>query len=394
MLGLWGWLLLNAGAVCKKNNIDMKTIWFWLAWFTVVLGTLSGYLKIKNWGVFWDADVYKTAVVNWQSGVSPYFTDGTLPYLYPPISLDLFNLIPIDARTMVVVFNLFGFIFLMRTLLRLSSGIGQPLSFGWSHRLLPVGVVASFGGAVWVALASGNIGFGFHSWIVALLLSCSGRQKLQVITMGVIALACAFKPVFALYLMYFLWSRPLKIGIATFVMGAILCALPLMLDALLRPELFAEFTDALGSRLASDDVGRGLFALAQYPLGGPVVVLTGAILLALVIYVIRTVAHQDRSDPRRAMDAVVLISILICLNPRLKEYDLAVAVVAVCLVGRHLLSFLPPALLSGIVALSWMPDPGILLALVILTLLFLYYGRHHRHVDDHPPEVQIPISKN
>lgn len=177
-------------------------------------------------------------------------------------------------------------------------------------------------------------------------------------------------------------------------MGAILCALPLTLDALLRPELFAEVTRALGSRLASDDVGRGLLALAQYPFGGPVVVLAGSILLGLVIYIIRAVAHQDRADPRRAMDAVALISILICLNPRLKEYDLAVAVVALCLVGRHLFSSLHPALLSGIVALSWMPDPGILLALVILTLLFLYYGRHHRHVDDHPPEVQIPISKN
>ncbi|MDA0869218.1 MAG: glycosyltransferase family 87 protein [Proteobacteria bacterium] len=365
----------------------MRTVWVWLVWCMVSLGTVAGYLKIKNWGVFWDANVYKTALQNWQNGTSPYFTEDSLPYLYPPISLDLFDLITVDPRAVVIVFNCFGFILLTRALLGLSNGIQRPLSFGWSQRLLPFGVLGASGGAVWIALASGNIGFGFHSWIVALLLSSLERQRLQLLALCVISLACAFKPVFALYLIYFLWSRPLKNGIATFMIGAILCALPLVLDAFLRPQLFSEFVHALDARLASDDVGRGLLAFAQYPLGGLVVVLTGAILLTSVVHLVRKASPQHRTNPDLAIDAVTLISILICLNPRLKEYDLAVAVIAVCVVGRRLFSCMHPILLTTIVALSWVPDPGIFLSSILLTFVFYHYGKHHRYVDDHSPTV-------
>ena len=105
----------------------MRTVWVWLVWRMVSLGTVAGYLKIKNWGVFWDANVYKTALQNWQNGASPYFTEDSLPYLYPPISLDLFDLITVDPRAVVIVFNCFGFILLTRALLGLSNGVQRPL---------------------------------------------------------------------------------------------------------------------------------------------------------------------------------------------------------------------------------------------------------------------------
>jgi len=307
----------------------------------------------------WDAEVYWKAAQSVHRGIDPYasgiaaqqaFHDmgqismhphSPMTYVYSPITLPLLRIIgSVPAWIAGTLYSI-----------ALAGGFALQLWAGWqmattSERrwlrfLLPA--VAFFPGLLSDdVLLSGNVVYLLYGLIMAAAVRGWKRNQWSWYYAAVLAASCCKAPLLTLL------AFPLLVGrrqwIRAGLMGGVGCLL-FSIQERVWPDLFNEYLEAV--RLQFDwniDFGVGPAGLlgkalveAGLPYSVPTTVVYGIFASVVMIILLRTARKfQNDSEARLEWLPIAFIGTIL-LNPRVKEYDVAILTVPMLLVSYRLL---------------------------------------------------------
>lgn len=278
----------------------------------------------------WDSRILAKAGELQAQGADPYagplvFTPAPLPFVSPPQAAEILGVMARLSPTLVfyglIAFYVAGLVGSWIILSRLAMGRTA------SSHILGLGLlIGGLGGFFLQVVVAANIGVALYFAIFAGLAYALASRRWLWFHVAV-ALAVQVKPPFAAFWIVpvlidgWSWNRLREAAIA-----AGIAALPFAAEAILAPERFAGWLNALRTQL-TEDVGYGLVGAAEdtklfvgaaalLPLAAHFAIAAGLALLLLF----------DRK--RGPMRATALVLLAMFVNPRLKEYDLMIAAVA------------------------------------------------------------------
>lgn len=261
---------------------------------------------------FWDYHVYVHALDQLRAGANPYDMQA-LPFVYPPIFLNLFGHVPFAPLYALFV---------------AASLVYAAWRFGKTH-FWPVALLGFFlGGTGAGGIITGNFATFAHLLVIALFYSASqdeNRAPLKYALLSfLVFLFASIKIYFFAYAFVFLFVPK---GMRYFLFAACGVALAGVGQLVLEPQLWSAFKTMLRYQIiVRNDGGDGLPGYLQhYAPALPAtadVLLHELIVLALFVYAIgpfgapRVIPFRDVSGK-----LFYLLALAILLNPRIKTYD-------------------------------------------------------------------------
>lgn len=331
-------ITLSIVGVNPRATFNFKNLFLILIIF--ISGTLTlMWIQFRNkvfTEPFWDLKVYMDAAKSGLSYEQIYRdSQNKLNFIYHPYVQFIFSalneLISLDVILKVAtVISIIFFIYQYSTFLNL-----EPSWFKFTKLLnwliVPLGTTMLLGGAPLIAVASGNIAVLLHSTVCGtFFLNHRKPSRIHLLTfMFALAIAATIKPIFLFYLTLLLltYSVPKALKISSLV--AALFSLIWFSCLYTMPQAYKSFTTALiNATVKKGDLGFSLFAIFQDNLGitpALIIHLIVPLFLFCLIYYLSKKAHQ----PVRTIAikvAPVFFTILVTVNPRMKEYDFFIAI--------------------------------------------------------------------
>jgi hypothetical protein len=304
-------------------------------------------------GALWDLDVYARAVADLAAGGDPYRTDVELPFVYHPYVLHalagLHALVPLAWSLPALYAIAIAYVgyelrsYVARVAPRLAEASPPAPSL--------VAAALVFGGSGVVALGTGNLTPALHAVVLGSLLRALRRRRGEGAFFVALGVASFVKPYFLAYVALAPLVCARRVAAARAVGLSAAVGLAWASSAFTLPALHEGFTCALRLQtLGRGDLGYSAFGVASgfglppgLALAAHAALFAGAA-LALARFVRRHAAWG--AEPSLLGLGVVLATLA---NPRMKEYDFFVAVLAAYLLvalhaPRALWSALGPSL--------------------------------------------------
>lgn len=328
---------------------------------------------------FGDFGLYVSAALKYNNGANPYeITNGNL-FVYSPLVLQAFGMLGSRLEEALIFFYVLASFLLAFSLSR--------------HRLFVVPFLAgvSYLGLGILSFYTGNITLYLHFFLMAILLRGLSSKSDVYVFLTAVVLFSIVKPYLIVYLVIPCviayrrgsagWLTTLKTGMF-FVTYVFL----MVLHYVAYPEAYAEFARALSAQtLTRGDLGLNLFSLfkGQLPM-------LWALLANFVVVVFLGCAVTSFYFKNKSMPEIGLVLFLYCfltlINPRLKEYDIPIAICALfasCLVScRNLRSWFFVFTANAIVLPHYWVKAGFFagknnVVYVTLVIIFLCYLINH-----------------
>lgn len=299
----------------------------------IFLSTLQVGLSLLSFyqfghDIFWDLDVYKTAVKNFENNSNPYSTKNELLFIYHPIVLDLFGIL--NKINLIIGLGVFYSLSLLFMWLSLGKKYSREI-------LLSV----SFGGIGLLSFASGNVTPFLHLFLFVLLLNKVRTDKF-FLSYAVIFIFSLIKPYFLAYYLVpiFVDQKNLrqKTELGLFFL-AIYVATVILYQAV-NPDIVSQYHAALRYQIVGkEDVGFSFFywflKLTHSNLIS--IILHSILSIALIVLFYFFRVRWSMKDLSKENTLYLTYFILTIINPRMKEYDLFPALLSIFIFGKNVL---------------------------------------------------------
>lgn len=298
-------------------------------WATAWLGvTLYTVQQILQYGYFWDLAVYEHAVSDLVAGRSPYQSQSEHLFVYHPMVLHALAALDSLGGLRLTLCLLYGVVL---GLFARQVHTWMARDAGW------LGLCAlGLGGCGVLAMVTGNLTVYLHLLILTLALHEAavddGRAK-RLLWM-VLPVLAVIKPYLLAYLALPWLLQP---GWRSLLGGvlSLLCFVGLwMLGARVWPAEYAQFLANLSVQtIKNQDLGYAVFGVVRPMVSSNVVAgvlhltVSGCVLLCAVWWAPR----RWRIEQDLTSRVLLAVPALIMLNPRMKEYDFAVALLCAVL---------------------------------------------------------------
>jgi hypothetical protein len=287
--------------------------------------------------LFWDFSVYRRAVYDFSMGKNPYRTDELFLFVYHPYILYLFTYFEklfSLTLTLILFFGITSFLF-FKLILELVGTKNEKLKLDKKHSAFWLLVPSfCFGGAGIVAIKTGNLTLYLHFLVISIFLSIKKNKSAK----GLIFFSTStvfislIKPYYMAYLILLLYLTNYKNAALYLLAGVFLFSAIWFSASIFVPNLYDKFLAALTFQtIGQGDLGYSVFGLIRRFLGNSAAIfLHGAIMLCMLagfVVIVKKAGYKLSSDELMPL----VITFIIFLNPRMKEYDFPIAVLFICI---------------------------------------------------------------
>ena len=323
----------------------LRVIGVLLASFEMAL-TILQYTQYKTDRFFIDTNTYVTSVARYLRGLDPYDLAAIPHFPYHPIPLLLFSLAGNHLKEALIYMYVLIGVFLLRGLMN-HKNFAYPflLAFGY----MGVGLTE---------LAGGNITLPLHLLLLGLLIQgLNTRIKINSFIF-INVLVALIKPYMLAYIIIPALISPRtaqswQVTSKMTALGFIVFAMTVSLQHLISPELTKDFLRSLQQlTLSEGDLGQGFFMMFFRATHSELIslglhVFSVALLCGPILYLL-----WRKSESSETSKLFYLYFFLTMVSPRIKEYDVAAAMIALfiswsCL-NRSLLNEVILALAFGV----------------------------------------------
>lgn len=300
---------------------------------------------------FWDTEVYIRAINTAESYGSPYDFDDSVPvllakYAYHPYVLQttviLNRLFPIQLW--FCFFFIFSLLFFVRELY-LTYGVSSPDNVAKRSKIKFVGfllLVGFIGSSPLIAIASGNVALFLHFFLIALSLRSIRLEKSLAALSIFCALAAVVKPYYLAYLAIVLfYSTTKRRGLALVATSLLLFISIYFSAAYLVSSSFSSYLEAVRYTTSGvQDWGFSFYGILRRRLGDELAIFSHlAILTSVIAFPSYLKFRLNFASSELLWCFPLIMYFIICLNPRMKEYDFGtlifVALSAIYLLNRR-----------------------------------------------------------
>ena len=274
--------------------------------------------------LFWDLNVYTDAVNRFSSGENPYSIQSDLLFVYQPIVLRFFALFKGSLGTLLFSGYLFALFQFLTTLKTKSSSLWFAFFVG-----------SSFLGLSTLSFVTGNITFFLHLLITATLLAGIDQKSSRRTFCMTVGFASLIKPYMLAYLVIpvvFDYYRnagiraALRSSLYVILVYGLICLVEFRLD----PDLTHGFLTALKTQtIERGDIGLSLYGFFKGLSGANHLWSLLAHVLSIAFIGLVMLAHLFKQHTKDELALILLLYFTLTLiNPRLKEYDIPLAMFA------------------------------------------------------------------
>jgi hypothetical protein len=306
----------------QPGNIIKK---YYCAFILAFLFFVSTYIYLSDFGqLFWDFSVYQNALVDYKNGINPYSPDGRkISFIYHPVFLDFFSFVP---KNLIAEF--FGAFYLLSIYIFAKAISTEQLQ--WFAISIP------FAGIGVLSFYSGNVTVFLHLFLLANLLYCT-RKNSWATSYYLIFAFSLIKPYFLAYLAIpAFYPSNKKLGPKIFhILSSLLIFILIGIFYYFNShDLVRDFVSALHSKtLAKGDIGLAFYKylfLATHNANLSLVVhsILSLWLLSTLYYSTYKIKNSSITKEGYLFIAYFILTII---NPRLKEYDMYFAILALLL---------------------------------------------------------------
>jgi hypothetical protein len=297
----------------------------------VGLSTLFILYRMDTAHLFWDLKIYTRAANDFAQHHDPYRIDVKFLFIYHPYILDAFGWMNniSDIKSTLLIFYASSLVLFIKNYTKSDSLYGAT-EHGPRHKAIWALVATlGFGSATWSAIGSGNITLYVHLLLIGIFLASARNSSARWILAFCTAVlfSIILKPYFAAYLILL----PFILGPRqSAAIGALIIAMAALLwfSALISsPDRYANFISALSYQtLFKGDLGYGAVGMLRQRIGPTS---AASVHLMMIFAAALCSLFFLRKSGRELLDKAnipLAIVFAIILNPRMKEYDLCVAV--------------------------------------------------------------------
>ena len=308
--------------------------------FLVTVAILSYVLYMVTWwqhmGFLWDMSVYTRAVAEHAAGGNAYRLDFRFPFIYHPLVLRALGyvneIVPLPIFLMAM--------FAVATCWFLAQAYRFARTSPWPARSLSttefsiVAMVAfGFGGAGVVSFMSGNITASLHMLLAGCFFYAfrSASVTRRLLFGGVIVLSSVIKPYLLAYAFCFLILTRRTRAIAIIGLISFIALGVWLLGFIAYPVEFVRFIEALEyATLTTNDIGFSMYGFVKKVAGDRVSMIAHllAVLVAAALLLRAQWRHSSVIDDQMALGILIIV---VFMNPRTKDYDFFIAVLALVL---------------------------------------------------------------
>jgi len=301
-----------------------------------------------NENPFWDTDVYVRAINAVRLEINPYYFDESVQiysaYPYHPYVLKLMESLDglLSIQFWLVLCYTFSFSFFIHELLWTYGFSSQEKSKNITRLKFGLFLVTTslIGGSSVIAVASGNISIFLHFVLIAVFLRTMRKHNTFLLLAVLSIFSAMVKPYFLTYLLLvFIYSKSRRNGTYLCVASLLLWFLTYFSAALLFSSSFNDYLAAVRYVTAGiQDWGYSFYGILRRRLGDELALLSHMVILALAIAFPLYLRLARNLTPTKMLGYFPLVLyFVICINPRMKEYDFG-ALIFVSLSSIYFLS--------------------------------------------------------
>lgn len=303
---------------------------------------------------FWDTDVYVRAIKALRTGLDPYYFDDSVQiysaYPYHPYVLGF--MVTLDKLIFFQFWLTLGYTislsFFIRELFLTYGGleIENSKNFPKAKFVIFLIIAGMLGGSSVIGLASGNISIFLHFTLLAVSLR-SIRLNKSLGSLAAVSIASAMiKPYFLTYLLIALiYSKSKRRGMMICFSSILAWSFIYFSAMVLNSQMFDHYLAAVRYVTSGiQDWGYSFFGILRRRLGDEFALLVHlAILSSSVAFPLYLRFVRNCTPTQMASFFPSICYFIVCLNPRMKEYDFGVlifvAISSLYLLNRKLAYF-------------------------------------------------------
>lgn len=291
----------------------------------VLLGSLQLALVISQYESFRfliDIKAYSDAAYRYLNGYNPYEVVPRM-FLYHPLALQFFSLFGNHVKEACLFMYVLAIVAFFYSLIYYAKDSIYPAFLG-----------AAYTGVGLSEIAGGNITLPLHMSIMAALAATIKSRSYSPIYIAVVLFAAIFKPYMIAYLFippaisirkdpeWIRRARPI-------IYAVVVLVLVIAANYMLFPELNHEFIKAVATHtLIKGDLGQGVFVVFLKLTKDPQFALILHLFVTSIIFIPILYKITKRDDIPLEARAFYFYFFFTMISPRLKEYDLAAALIA------------------------------------------------------------------
>lgn len=305
-------------------------------------------------GVGWDLSVYLRAIELRKIGLSGYENVSHLNFVYHPFILEFIfqanKVLPFSL--LYILFCSLVIVYFFRNIWSLSRVV--TFQFNPEQVLLNLLIFFGFTGFGYLAFFSLNIGLFLHLFLWMLLIDFYKRNSrtFSLLYLFIVLGATFIKPYFILYLSFSFFLK-MKVQLPELIASVSITFLLWLSGYFILPDTFQKFSINLKiATVENQDLGVSFFGILHNHVG--TLMALGINLLVSSIFLILSY-ERFRSGSYDPFRISLLIIPIITLNPRLKEYDFAIAVLILSIITTlyldryHFNQFMNMIALTGLI---------------------------------------------
>jgi hypothetical protein len=286
---------------------------------------------------FWDTDVYVRAIKALRTGLDPYYFDDSVQiysaYPYHPYVLGF--MVTLDRLIFFPFWLTLGYTMSLSFFIRelFLSYSGQEIANSENFPRIKFGIfliiIGLIGGSSVIGVASGNISIFLHFTLVAVALR-SIRLNKSLGSLAAFSIASAIvKPYFLTYLLIVLiYSKTKRRGMILCFSSILTWSVIYFSASVLNSQTFDHYLAAVRYVTSGiQDWGYSFFGILRRRLGDEVALLVHLAILSTSVAVPLYLRFVRNCTPTQMASFFPSICyFVVCLNPRMKEYDFGVLI--------------------------------------------------------------------
>lgn len=277
---------------------------------------VSGVARHANGKIFWDLNIYQSAVENYTSNLNPYAVSSADIFIYHPLTLQLFSL---ANNKIGVVLGVFYTMVALHFLLSIANRRELFIPFFLAFSFLGLGVLS---------IATGNITLFLHLSLLSILIPGIDSKKSKHLFNGAVVICSIIKPYMLAYLaipcfMSFRRGERIAPSLKQGLLWLVAFVLTLGVHTAIFSNLFLDFYAALNAQIITKgDLGLSVYSYLSQLIKAQHVALALHFLIVGVcaFFVLRFFFSNKQADALAFVFALYFL--LTLLNPRLKDYDI------------------------------------------------------------------------
>lgn len=290
----------------------------WAAFFLLIASVqiVSGVARHVNAKIFWDLNIYQSAVESYALNLNPYAVSSADLFIYHPLVLQLFTL----ANNKIGM--ALGFFYTLITLSFLLSLANRRELF------IPFFLAFSFLGLGVLSIATGNVTLFLHLSLLSILIPGINSKKSKHLFNGAVVICSIIKPYMLAYLtipcfMSFRKGEKITPSLKQGLAWLITFVLILGIHTAIFSDLFFDFYAALNAQIITKgDLGLSVYSYLTQVIKAQHIALALHFLIVggCAFFVLRFFFSNKQADELAFV--LALYFLLSLLNPRLKDYDI------------------------------------------------------------------------